>query len=113
MMKATPIAPFVMTKSDFLLEFQIVTLDAPAHLDGGHELRERDVRRQGGQEIASRFAFAFGPLDEQPFFLAGAIGMRCPSFFQLRQCEAPSWCMCQCMASDVGPSNWLRYMPML
>ena len=42
-----------------------------------------------------------------------AIGMRCPSFFQLRQCEAPSWCMCQCMASDVGPSNWLRYMPML
>ena len=42
-----------------------------------------------------------------------AMGMRLPSFFQLRQCEAPSWCMCQCMASDVDPSSWLRYMPML
>src|ERR1700693_2682738 len=49
MMKAAPIAPFVMTETDFLLEFPVVTLDAPAHFDGGYEFLERDVRRQGGQ----------------------------------------------------------------
>jgi OmpA family protein len=78
MMKATPIAPFVITKPDFLLEFQIVTLDAPAHLDGGHQFFKRDVRRQGGQEIASRLGFPFGLFDQQPFFLAGAISVRSP-----------------------------------
>ena len=76
MMKAAPIAPFVMTETDFLLEFAVVALDAPAHLDGAHQLLERNVRRQGGQEIAGRLGFAFGPFDEQPFFRARPIGVR-------------------------------------
>src|SRR3990172_9411011 len=75
MMKAAPIAPFVMTQTHLLLEFPVVTLDAPAHFDGGHQCLERDVLRQGGQEIAGRFGFTFGPFDEQPFFLAGSIAL--------------------------------------
>src|ERR1700737_3560917 len=42
MMKAAPIASFVMTQADFLLEFPVVALNAPAHFDGGYQLLERD-----------------------------------------------------------------------
>jgi len=75
MAKAAPIAPFVMTQTDLLLEFPVVTLDAPAHFDGGHQDLERDVRRQRGQKIAGRIEFTFGPFDQQPFFLAGSIAL--------------------------------------
>src|SRR3972149_3153435 len=75
MMKATPIAPFVMPQPQLLLEFEVVTLDAPTHLDGGHESPEGNVCGQGGQKIAGRLGVSFGPFDEQPFFLAGAIGV--------------------------------------
>src|ERR1035437_2097934 len=68
MMKAAPIASFVMTKADFLFEFPVVALDAPAHFDDGHQFPEREVCRQGGQEIARRLDFTFRPFDEQPFF---------------------------------------------
>ena len=76
MMKTAPIAPFVMTQTQLLLEFEVVTLDAPAHLDGGHQRPEGNVCGQGGQEIARWLGFVFGPLDEQPFFFADLIGVR-------------------------------------
>src|SRR3989338_2446382 len=41
-MKAAPIAPFVMTQPHLLLEFPVVTLDAPAHFDSGYQCLERD-----------------------------------------------------------------------
>ena len=76
MMKATPIAPFVMPKTDLLLEFQVVTLDAPTHFDAGHQVLERDVHSQGREEVAGRLEFTFGPFDKQPFFLASSISVR-------------------------------------
>jgi len=76
MMKATPIAAFVMPETDLLLEFEVVTLDAPAHFDAGHQVFERDVRGQVGQEIAGRLDFAFGPFDNPPRLKApGAMTM--------------------------------------
>ena len=51
MMKASPIASFVMTKTDFLLEFPVVALDAPAQFDGGHQFPERNGRGQGGHLV--------------------------------------------------------------
>jgi ABC-type sulfate transport system substrate-binding protein len=42
-MKATPIAPFVMPETHLLLEFPVVTLDAPAHFDGGQRQAHRHL----------------------------------------------------------------------
>src|SRR3989337_2824907 len=43
MMKPTPIAPFVMTQPHLLLEFPVVTFDAPAHFDGAHQELKQEV----------------------------------------------------------------------
>ena len=69
MMKAPPIAPFVMPETQFLFELAVVALDAPSHFDGGHEILERELRREGGEPIMGRLGLMFGPFDEQPFFL--------------------------------------------
>jgi len=63
MMKAAPVAPLVMAKAEFLFEFEVVALDTPAHLDGGHQLFERDGFRQVGQEIVRGLGFTARPLD--------------------------------------------------
>src|SRR5882757_1496462 len=66
-MEAAPPAAFEVPKPDFLLEFLIVPLDAPAQLGKVDELAEADVRRQRRQPILGRSGFALGPLDQQPF----------------------------------------------
>ena len=69
MMKATPIAPFVVPEADLLLEFPVIAFDAPAHFDDGDQFLERDAGGQCGQEIAGRPGLAFRPFDEQPFLV--------------------------------------------
>ena len=76
MMEATPIAPFVMTQIQVLFEFEVITLDAPAHVDGGRQLSKGNVWGQVGRKLASRLGFPFGRFDEQPFFLASSIDVR-------------------------------------
>src|SRR6266852_8387424 len=66
MMEAAPPAAFEVPKPDFLLEFLIVPLDAPAQLGKVDELAEADVGWQRRQPILGRLGFALGPLDQQP-----------------------------------------------
>src|ERR1700709_601196 len=68
MMEAAPATPFKMPEAYFLLELQIVPFDTPAQLGEVDEFAEADVRRQRRQPILGRLSFAFGPLDQQPFF---------------------------------------------
>src|SRR5665213_3467472 len=44
--KATPVAPLIVTEPEFLLQFLIVALDAPAQLDQTDQFFEGDTRRQ-------------------------------------------------------------------
>src|SRR6267143_1272559 len=67
MVEAAPAASLVVTKPDFLLEFLIVALNAPAQLDKIDEPREADVLRQRREPVPGRLGFPFGPLDQQPF----------------------------------------------
>ena len=63
MMEAAPAASFILAEAEFLLELQIVTLDAPAQLGEIDECGEGDVLGQGGEPILGRLALALGPLD--------------------------------------------------
>lgn len=77
MLKATPVAPFVMSETDLLFELEVISFDAPAHFGGGHQFLERDGFRQGGQKIVGRLGFIRGPFDEQPLLRTGSTGLRC------------------------------------
>ncbi len=73
MMKAAPVASFVVTQSQFPFEFQVVPLDTPAALDGADECLEGRCLRQCRQPVARRLRIAAGPLDDQPFVVSGVI----------------------------------------
>jgi hypothetical protein len=68
MVKATPPPAFVVTETDLLLEFEIVTLDPPAKFGLIDHTFERDVGGQRGKPAVIRFGFTLRPLDQQPFF---------------------------------------------
>ena len=46
MVEATPASPLEVAKANFLFEFVVVTLNAPAQLDDIDELTEANVRRK-------------------------------------------------------------------
>jgi len=46
MMKATPAASFVVTQTEFLLQFLIVPLDHPAMFGQVHQCDQRGIHRQ-------------------------------------------------------------------
>lgn len=75
MVEATPVASFVMSEIKLLLELQMVTLDPPVHFPRIHDRAERNRCRQRGQEVARRFALAFGPFDDQPTLSEHASGL--------------------------------------
>ena len=54
MMESSPVASFVMADADLLLEFPVVPLDAPAHLDDAHQFLEGDVAGEPGQMELAR-----------------------------------------------------------
>src|SRR5277367_6446283 len=66
MVKASPAAAFIMTETNLLLEFKIVTFDPPTHLGLIDHALERDVGRQGREPVVIRFGFALRPFDQQP-----------------------------------------------
>src|SRR5262245_10911137 len=66
MMEAAPSAPFVVSKTDLLLEFLIVPLDPPAQLGKVDGLAEAEVGRQRRKPVFGRLRLALGPLDQQP-----------------------------------------------
>lgn len=73
MMQPSPISPFILAQAKLLLQFPIVTLDAPAHLGNEHPLLNQRIRRQDREEVLQRFRIAFRPLDQQP--LLGTLGV--------------------------------------
>src|ERR1700675_4889490 len=68
MMKAWPSSPFKMAQANFLLEFLIVALDAPAYFGGVDQIAERNAFWQGRQPILGRCILVLRPLDHQPLF---------------------------------------------
>src|SRR6478609_3221317 len=61
-MKAAPTASLEMAQAEFLLEFLIIALDAPAQFCESHEFLDCRFSRQCAQEVLGRFDFALGPL---------------------------------------------------
>ena len=66
-MKAAPVATFVMSEADLLLELLVIAFDHPAPLGGMHQAFEGGALRQVGQPVLGRLRLAVRPLDEQPF----------------------------------------------
>src|SRR4249919_219859 len=79
MVKAAPSAAFKMPEPDLLLEFLIITLNAPTQLGGVNQIAQRNVSRQGREPVLGRFLLALGPLDQQPFLgrFPGTVVARC------------------------------------
>src|SRR5262245_25718373 len=67
-MEASPSAAFEMAEPHLLLEFLIVTLDAPAQLGEVDQTPESDALRERREPIFGGFFLAFGPFNQQPFF---------------------------------------------
>ena len=65
--KTSPTPPLEMAEPDFLLQFEIVAFDAPAHFRRVHEMRERDGFIQCRKPKFRRRFFIFWPFDQQPF----------------------------------------------
>jgi hypothetical protein len=66
--EASPSSAFEMPEPDLLLEFLVVTLDAPAQLGELDQSRKGDVFGEGREPIFGRFVFPLRPLDQQPLF---------------------------------------------
>ena len=71
MVEAAPSAAFVVAQSNFLLQFEVVTLDPPAELGMIDHAFEADVGRHRGEPVVIRFGGALWPLDQQPLRLGG------------------------------------------
>jgi len=85
-MKAAPSAAFVMAKSDFLFQFEIVAFDPPTYLGQIDHALERDVGGQCGEPVVVRLCLRFRPLDQQPLFGRGFV----PLGVIVRRADAPS-----------------------
>ena len=72
-MKTAPSSPLIVAETEFLLQFLVITLDAPAQLGEIHETRKAYGCRQGRKPILGRLVFALRPFDQQPF-LRPALG---------------------------------------
>src|SRR6185503_10924397 len=66
MMEAAPTSPLIMAQPQLLLQFQVIALDAPAHLCCGHQIVDGSVLGQRRQPVLGRFALVLRPFDEQP-----------------------------------------------
>src|SRR6516162_6036548 len=68
MMEAPPGAALVMAEADFLLEFLIVALDAPAQLGEVDQGGKRHVTTDGREPEFRGCSFVLGPFDQQRLF---------------------------------------------
>ncbi len=64
MVEAAPPTTFIVPEAEFLFEFLVIALDAPAQLGEIDEAREGKVRRQGREPIFGRLVFTLGPFDQ-------------------------------------------------
>ncbi len=71
--KAAPVSALEVVEREFLFEFLVIALDAPATLDGVDQLRARDVRWQRAEKVFGGLGLTFWSFDEQPLWLAWGI----------------------------------------
>src|ERR1700736_355444 len=71
MVEAAPSAAFVVAQSNFLLQFEVITLDSPAELGMIDHAFEADVDGHRGEPVVIRFGCALWPVDQQPLHLGG------------------------------------------
>ena len=64
MMKAAPLAPFVMSQAKLLLEFFVVALNPEPQFGEIDQSLERGLARQGREPITSGLARPFGPFNQ-------------------------------------------------
>ena len=64
--EAAPAASFVMIQPEFLFEFLIIPLDAPALIRSADQFIECRGLGQRGEGVLLRFGLMLRPLDEQP-----------------------------------------------
>ena len=72
MMKPMPAASFVVTQTEFLLQFLIVPLDDPAMFGQVHQFDQRDIGRQREQPVFGGFFFT-GPAIRSVTILRDAV----------------------------------------
>ena len=65
-MKAAPAASLEVSQAEFLLELQVVALDAPAQFGEINQTGKADILWQRRQPILGRLGLALRPLDQQP-----------------------------------------------
>jgi hypothetical protein len=70
-MKAPPVATFVMPQSEFLLQFLVVTLNAPATHHRVRPLWPGHARWQVAEPVVCGLLGAFHPFDDQPLLATG------------------------------------------
>ena len=75
--KATPVAPFVMAQPEFLLQLLVVALDDPAVLGTMNEILEAGIGGQVGEPVLGGLGFGGRPFDQQP--LSGKRSLSRPS----------------------------------
>src|ERR1039458_8548473 len=68
-MKPAPVPPLIVSQPEFLLQFFVVALDAPAQLSGRHEPAKADRFWQVRQPVLCRLLLCFRP--PTPGLLAG------------------------------------------
>ena len=64
MVEAAPTSAFEMTETDFLFQFEIITLDAPALFRGANEMGERDGFIERRKPELRRRIFVIRPFDQ-------------------------------------------------
>jgi hypothetical protein len=66
MMESSPVAPLEVAQAEFLLEFQVIALDAPATHCGVNHRLPTHIRREVAEPAVSRRIGGARPLDDQP-----------------------------------------------
>ncbi len=70
MVEAAPTSPFVLAKSDLLLEILVTPFNPPAQLGGVDQRAAADLGRQSGQPVFCWLGFIRRPLDRTPSFIS-------------------------------------------
>jgi hypothetical protein len=70
MVKTAPASSFIMSQSEFLLQFLVVALHDPTMFGQSHQISKLHIFGQSGEPVPGRFGFLAGPLDEEPFLSA-------------------------------------------
>lgn len=105
-MESDPSPSLEVAEPDFLLEFEIIALDAPPHHRDVDEPVERDVARQCREPELRRLRLVFRPLDQQPF-----LGLICRAAIAARANAHASIARLQRLGRALPPRDRLPCAP--